>query len=296
MINKLIRLFIAISLQCICSCKAHTESNNDLSLKELSSRELRQLYHETQNFQYVQELLKRLELSDTVKLHGALHALNLLAPYFRDEIGPVAIVAAKDLLLHADETVRHSAGSMVLNYGEYALPLLDKLILLIESNQGSDAFFAAQTIGRIGPKANRAQNALVYTLFTETETKQHAIESLANIGLLTEANLEKLKSLLNKSEESPYFRIHLAKVLLTNQIDSNQVRDILLTNLVDPLDRRRWNALRAIEHLQSGDIQWAIPIIKELSINSPDSMSRSIANKIIQEQLKTKLDKEINNQ
>lgn len=263
-----------------CSCSGESEIVSKVGNRE-SSNELKGLFLETGNIEFIQALVSRLSSSTPDEVLGSLNALSLLSAQIPTDLKMDIIEAIRPHLSSRDPAMTHSAAAATVAYGQYAYPVIEELSAIVERNDSGAAFFAAEAIGKIGFRANESQDVLVAALGVETKTRIYAIEALSKIGPLSEMNLNKIKAFLDSTNDDPYFLIGVAKVIVLNGSNEGPEKRILIENLNHHSERRRTKVLHAFEEVGLKKIEWAIPLVREVGIGDSDSNVKFYANKLL---------------
>ena len=244
--------------------------------------ELRQKYENTGDIKFVRSIIRLLSSKDEQQVLQALHSLNVLGARVKSEVGPEVIEAIDPLLKNSkDPGMLHSLTATILSYAEYALPVKERLEDIVKENSSGAAFFAAQSLGLLGSKANDAQGALVGVLGSNTKTEIYAAESLAMIGIIEPKNLQLIHIYLAKENLDPYTEIGLLKVLLLNDLSDPRVTERLTSYLKSSVSRQRYKALESLSGIEIGRIPWAKSIVEQLANDDPDRSIREYANGLI---------------
>lgn len=148
---------------------------------------------------YVHEIIEGVGAKDRDVAFEALHALQMLSPKIKTHFGASVVGAIAPRLKSHDSAMLHSATSTLIEYGEYAGPLLGQLQTIVAHDNSAAAGFAAEVIGRIGLEANSAQDCLVAALNSPRLIQQSAAKSLSRIGTLNQKNLRLLEEFIVNS-------------------------------------------------------------------------------------------------
>ena len=280
--KKSLGLIICLSLSFLfVSCSNDGRSASDVGSFQ-SAKELKSLYLESGDSEYVIRLIDRLRTSSPAEVLASLNALSVIGGRISKEFGPRIIEELRPHLLSDDPAITHGAAATAVAFGEFAYPVLGELGLIVNRNRTGAAFFAAEAIGKIGIQANEAQDVLVDVLGPGTETRIYAIEALSRIGSVSEGNLDRIGSFLANSDDDPYFLIGAAKVLLLNGEQGDGVRRVLYSNVKHPSERRRFKVLHAIEDVGLVNIKWAVPMVQEVADLDPSMNVRVYAREMLE--------------
>lgn len=250
----------------------------------LSPVELRQKYEDTGDIKFVRLIIKSLRSGNEQEVLQALHSLNVLGVRVKSEVGREVIEAIDPLLMNVkDPGELHSLTATILSYAEYALPLKERLRAIVEENNSSAAFFAAQSLGLLKGAANDAQASLVGVLGSNTKTEFYAAESLSMIGPLEHKNLDMIRNYIAKEVTDPYTELALLRVLLVNDLIDLRVKERLTSYLRSDVSRRRYKALESLRNIDFNRISWAKSIVTELAESDPDRSIREYAKRLMNE-------------
>jgi hypothetical protein len=221
---------------------------------------------------YARTIIDGVGIKDPDVVFEALHSLQMLAPKMKTRFGRHVVDALEPLLTSDDPALLHSVTSTLIEYGEYAAPLLGKLQELVAHENSGAAGFAAEVIGRMGPDANSAQDCLVAALRLPKLTQQSAAESLSKIGPLNQKNLQLLVEFLANSRDfGPNSDVAIA-VLMTDSGNVYARKTIESVFFAEPKADRsvRISTLRNIKRLKKPLPDWIVALLEQIIEKDPE--------------------------
>ena len=237
----------------------------------------RNMYASTGNPDYVEEVFKAIRSQDREAVFEGLFSLQQLAPKWRDKLGDSVIREVGPLLKEEDAFLLHSATATLVSYGEFALPVLEDLLIIMRRDASGAAVNAADAIAELGLAANSAQVDLVEALSASVPTRESAIRALDRIGALRPESLRRIRECTQMTDQSWTFRLNAAKVLLRRDPGDADAVNVVALALRTPLSTVRLLALSVLEEIGLIAQPWGKGLVESVATSDGDATVRAAA-------------------